>query len=193
MSELELIERSPFGTPLDDAWQGLHVAERAARTHASVAARRGASRELRERVHTQFGLALPEPGRWCGDDRLAFFWCGHEQWFVDADCNVFPGLAAQLTSSLEDQCAITDQGHAWTSLSVHGEHARAVLERLCPVDLHSDAFGPGSVARTMMEHVRTQIALLDDAPTFAVLTPSSTARSFRAAFHRAAATVCSPP
>lgn len=192
MPEFELSSCSPFGTPLNDGWPGLRIRERVGREIASLALRRGCEDLLERLVKSSLELSLPRPRTWTGDDKVALYWVGQDQWFVEADDGAFPRLAHHLEQKLGQGSAVTDQGHAWSSLWLQGERSAQVLERLCPVDLHPDVFGSRSVARTTMVHMRVQIARVHSESGFSILTPSSSARSFRRAVRHAATSVCGP-
>lgn len=72
---------------------------------------------------------------------------------------------------------LNDQSDSWVMLRVAGAGVRRALERLCPLDLHPDAFAPGAVARTVMEHLAV-IVLHEAEDTFVLLSPRSSAASF---------------
>ncbi len=195
MADPALTRRSPLGEPLDLRWRGARLVEHRNASLASIAARRGMSDELRRRLDA-LGLAMPDaPGRIEGDAldaRVAIVWAGHEQWLASADG---PGLAARLADALEDSASIVDQSGGWVELRLAGPRARAVLERLCAVDLDPAAFPDGAAARTAMEHLQVTVALVDaaaggDGPEFTLLAPSSSARALRDALVHAATSAC---
>lgn len=72
---------------------------------------------------------------------------------------------------------VTQQTDAWVILDLEGPLALPALERLCPLDLHRDAFGPGSYGRTMMEHMSAVIWQVK-AGQYRLMSASSSARSF---------------
>jgi sarcosine oxidase subunit gamma len=51
------------------------------------------------------------------------------------------------------------------------------LERICPIDLHPQAFAVGAVARTLMDHLNV-IILREGGDTFLLMSARSSARSF---------------
>lgn len=188
MSELSLTERTAFGRsePLVETWPGFTIAEETGTSLASLATHRGSEASLRAAVERAFGLLLPEPGRRVEGDRISISWMGHEQWFVEAERSAMPDLVSLLTDALGATAALTDQGDSWARLQLTGPWTRAVLEKLCALDLHPDAFPPGATARTTMEHISAIVMAPGDGDTFVLLTPRSSARSFLANLRHAA-------
>jgi len=72
---------------------------------------------------------------------------------------------------------LSDQSDSWVTLRVSGENCREALERICPLDIHPQAFPVGSVARTSMEHMAT-IIVREDEDSFLLLSLRSFAKSF---------------
>ena len=72
---------------------------------------------------------------------------------------------------------VTDQSDGWAMLRIEGTGVRAVLERICPLDLGEEAFPQGRVSRTAMEHLSV-IVLRDGGDSFLLMSPRSSARSF---------------
>ena len=71
----------------------------------------------------------------------------------------------------------TDQSDSWVMLQIAGPGSRAALERICMLDLHSDAFPVDTVARTTMEHLGVMV-LRDGEDSFLLMSARSSARSF---------------
>ena len=67
--------------------------------------------------------------------------------------------------------------NVWVALDISGPKARDALERICPIDLHDDAFAIMDLARTTMEHLGV-IILRTDEERWRLLSASSSARSF---------------
>ncbi|PTX56698.1 sarcosine oxidase subunit gamma [Litoreibacter ponti] len=57
------------------------------------------------------------------------------------------------------KAAITDQSDAWTSVTLTGDRAQALLARLCPLDTAKMA--PGDVARSLIGHMSAIIIRQD--------------------------------
>ena len=82
-----------------------------------------------------------------------------------------------LRDSLAGLAAISEQGAGKVILEISGSHARDALCKGIAVDLHPAAFTVGSSARTVAAHIGVQVSLLDDAPTFELISAGSTAAS----------------
>ena len=72
---------------------------------------------------------------------------------------------------------LSDQSDSWVTLRISGESCRDALERICPLDIHPDAFPIGTVARTSMEHMAA-ILIRDDENSFLLMSLRSFADSF---------------
>lgn len=79
--------------------------------------------------------------------------------------------------TLHDDAYVTDQSDSWAGLVIDGPSARTALERICPIDLHPDAFKVGQVTRTSMEHLAV-IILRENEARYLLLSPCSSAHSF---------------
>lgn len=177
--------------PFSRRWRGCSVDEAPDRARALIAARLGQSETVRTAAATAWGLALPEPGRWTQARGLSVFWTGPDQWLAEADGDG-TALLSLLGEKLGGTASLVDQSDAWTCLAVAGPEARAVLEKLCPLDLHPAAFPVGAAARTCMDHLGILIALMDNAPRFQLWVERSAARSFLHAVIQAADSTCGP-
>ncbi len=78
---------------------------------------------------------------------------------------------------LEKYFYITEQSDAWVGIKISGESSYSCLERICPLDLSSDAFAVNTAVRTLMEHLNVLIIKTSDA-SFLLLSASSSAKSF---------------
>ncbi len=192
MPDLTLTPRSPLAgaAALAESWPGFAISEVTDLALASLATRRGQETKLRTRAKTRFGFEPPAPGRTASGDGMTFLWTGHEQWFVEAPESALGGLEALLRETFGDSAAVTEQSDAWASLRLEGPATRAVLEKLCPLDLHPVAFPPGATGRTTLEHVSAIITSRDDRGRFSILTPRSSAGSFLHHLHQAADSAC---
>lgn len=71
----------------------------------------------------------------------------------------------------------TDQSDVWTALKLEGFQAATVLERICPLDLHTGDFPVDAAARTAMEHLGVMIIRTAE-NAFMLISASSSAGSF---------------
>ncbi|MEQ9257540.1 MAG: sarcosine oxidase subunit gamma family protein [Roseovarius sp.] len=129
-------------------------------------------------IKVAYGIALPGPGlsaeaadgstrlmRTAPDQALAIF--------TRAD----PDAEKVVAEALGDTVYLTDQTDTLCALELSGPGARAALERICPLDLHPQAFAIGAAARTVMEHLGVFIARTGE-DSFLLLSASSSAGSF---------------
>jgi sarcosine oxidase subunit gamma len=74
--------------------------------------------------------------------------------------------------------SVSDQSGGYVILRISGPAARTLLQRGAPVDLHPSAFGPGSVAATVIAHIGVIIRQLDATPAYEIALFRSYAASF---------------
>jgi sarcosine oxidase subunit gamma len=84
----------------------------------------------------------------------------------------------QLRAELAGLAAVTDQGDGRLIIEVAGSRARDALSKGIAIDLDASAFKVGDAAQTSAAHIGLQIALIDDKPTFEIISARSTAASF---------------
>ncbi len=85
-------------------------------------------------------------------------------------------ISAKINST--DQLAyLSDQSDSWVTLRISGDNCLDALERICPLDIHPNAFPVGSVARTSMEHMAT-IIIHESEGSYLLLSLRSFAHSF---------------
>jgi sarcosine oxidase subunit gamma len=65
---------------------------------------------------------------------------------------------------------------ARTTIRIHGTHARDILMKGCPLDLHPREFGPGQCAQTIVAKADVLIHQRDDVPTYDIYVLCSFAR-----------------
>ena len=145
----------------------------------SIATPLGGEDALGAAVKQAFKVALPAVGQSTvsGTDGTRFLGLQPGQVFAmlasDSD-----RAAAIIADKLGDAGYYTDQSDSWVILQLSGLQARKALERICPIDLHTDAFAVGAVTRTVMEHLGT-IILRTGTDTFVLLSARSSAKSFQ--------------
>ena len=129
-------------------------------------------------LKSAYGVAVPDVGRSAlsrdGSARLARV--SSEQGFV-IFTHATPDAEKTVSAAIKGRAYTTDQTDVWCGLEVSGPDCRVALERICPIDIHPDAFAVNAVARTTMEHLGTLI-IRTDADTFLLLSATSSAGSF---------------
>jgi len=123
------------------------------------------------------GLSFPEFGRIAMARDTVVLCTRPERWLVLTT----PAPAGAALSHWREACAgcaaPVELSSAFTVLYLTGSAVREVLARGCRLDLHPDAFTPGSVAATHMAQVSVTLAALPAG--WLLLSPSTTARHLR--------------
>jgi methylglutamate dehydrogenase subunit D len=145
---------------------------------ASVIAKKGKRFMLVNAVNTAFGVALPDGPRRATRGAVTFAGTGPDQWIASAEGAEAAGFATRLRGRIGPFAAVADQSDARLVLRLSGPRARDVLAKGIPLDLHPKVFKPGDVANTLAAYVGVQIDMLDDAPTYQLTAPRSTAGTF---------------
>jgi heterotetrameric sarcosine oxidase gamma subunit len=123
------------------------------------------------------GLAFPAVG-WIAAARDTLLLCVRpERWLL----LTAPGPPGSTLSQWRVPCtgcaAVVELSSGLTALHLAGPAVPEVLARGCRLDLHPEAFAPGSAAATSMAQVSVILARLPGG--WLLLTPSSTARHLR--------------
>lgn len=128
-------------------------------------------------VKTAFGVDLPAPGKSAlGKNETRLVRLNQDQ-AMAIFCHETPDAESHINALLKSKAYTTDQTDAWVGLTIEGKDARASLERICQIDLHSDAFAVNDAARTVMEHLGVLI-IRTEVDQFLLLSASSSATSF---------------
>lgn len=142
----------------------------------SVATPLGGDAALAAALQSAFLLDMPTPKMEARSDAMHAIRTAPDQLFL-----VFPHTASDaeplVQSALAGAGYTTDQTDAWVVLEVSGPDTLTALERICPLDLHPDAFPDGASGRTLMEHLSVIILRLGP-ERFLLMSASSSAASF---------------
>ena len=144
----------------------------------AIAVPLGGEAAAKKAIKAGYGVDLPAPGKSveAKDKSTAIMGLAPDLAFA-----VFgraePDAEDVVTAKLGDAVYLTDQTDTWCGLEISGTGCRAALERICPIDLHPQAFAVNDVARTVMEHLGVVIARTEE-DKFLLLSASSSARSF---------------
>ncbi len=117
-------------------------------------------------VTDALGFALPaEPNTTAGEDNLRALWLGPDEWWVV--CRDRPTLAEDLAKALEGQgAAVTEVGESRTCIRVSGPHARDLIAKGCPLDLHPKVFATGHCAQGMLAKAGILLHQVSDEPAY---------------------------
>jgi len=127
---------------------------------------RGTPEGLSGPIEAAFGFALPtEPNTTASKDEVSVFWLGPDEWWLLGP--EATSLAARLNEALDGiACAVTQVGESRTCIRVAGPHARDLLAKGCPLDLHPRAFAAGSCAQSRLAKADVLVHQVDDKPTY---------------------------
>ena len=156
----------------------IEITEVCDRAVVSLAVPNGRQTQLAERIESVFGVALPQTGKstQCQRDNARLLGLARDQFFVAFDHGP-DDPEAHIKELVGDSGYVVDQSDSWVMLSVQGAHSRAMLERICPLNLNPAAFAVGDVARTVMEH-HAAIVLREGDDRYLLMSPRSSAKSF---------------
>jgi len=177
VAEFDLTARPALGG-IRLAYGRLTIAEVTDLAIVSVATPNGGAAALAAAVEAAYATALPAVGRSTRSnvDDVRILGLAPDQCFL-----IFrlaePFAVGQVRDRLGEAAYLTDQSDSWAALQVSGSDSRAVLERICPVDLHPAAFAEGHVTRTVMEHLGV-IILCQGEDDYLLLSARSSAASF---------------
>lgn len=104
---------------------------------------------------------------------------GPDRWWILSSPEAAPSFESNLKAALAGTVsAVTDLSHGWVMVRVRGPATRAVLAKLCSLDLHPRAFKPGRCAQTELRGLPIVLRALDEAaPAFDLFFQRSYARS----------------
>jgi sarcosine oxidase, subunit gamma len=123
---------------------------------------------------TSFPHPLPGPNRVGSLDGRDVLWLGPDEWLVVGPPGDAPAIETLLHQALGDtHGSVVDVSANRTTLSVSGPHARDVLAKGCPIDLHPSVFGPGHCAQTLLARAQVILRQVDADPTYHVLVRGS--------------------
>jgi sarcosine oxidase subunit gamma len=152
----------------------LKIEERKGFGLATVMARRGVTPAM---IAEALGVAPVDGPAWTRTGDLTLIGAGPGSWLALRDDGA-ADHAARLRETLGPLASVSDQSGGYRILRLSGPAARTVLQRGAAIDLHPSAFGPGSVAPTVIAPVGVILRQLDETPTYEIALFRSYAESF---------------
>ena len=143
---------------------------------------RGHIDHVRQAVSDITGLELPVKPNTCssGTDPnpcFALLWLSPEKWLLILEPDRTGEIQQQLKMALSGiPKLLSDVSDARTGIEVSGVQARALLAKVCALDLDSGSFGPGLNAQSLLVRVPLLLHQVDDLPTFHLYVDRSVAR-----------------
>ena len=124
-----------------------------------------------EAVEGAIGVALPlEPNTVAEGGEISALWLGPDEWLLLTPPDRQRDVVLTLKAALGDTfAAVNDLSGGQTVVRVQGTHARDVLSKGCPLDLHPRVFGPGQCAQSHISKTMALIRQIDDTPTYDVI------------------------
>ncbi len=145
---------------------------------AGVIACKGRAAGVAKALSALAGAEINDAPGHVGTVTLAVTGIAPGQWLVTRRAQPNANLAGALATRLANIAAVFDQSQSRILLELSGPNARDALAKGVPIDLDANIFKPGHAAQTAASHIGLQITLLDDTPTFGLITAASTAGSF---------------
>jgi len=106
---------------------------------------------------------------WNAGNECSALWLGPDEWLVVAPEARNDTLSAALRSALAGvHHSVTDVSANRTIIEIAGTHARLVLAKGCPLDLHGSAFKPPQCAQTLLAKSQMLLQCVDALPVFRV-------------------------
>lgn len=168
-------------SPLDGRpGSGAESAVMVERPHLGKITLRGdaADQAFLDAVKGAVGVALPHMANTAaaaGGNTV--LWLGPDEWLIVSPPGSQGAVEAALREALDGQhVSVVDTTDARTTIRLHGVHARDVLAKGCPLDLHPREFGPGRCAQSLIAKADVLIHQLDDGPTYDIYVLCSFAR-----------------
>lgn len=119
-------------------------------------------------VRGVLGRDLPVTANtWTSGNDCTALWLGPDEWLVVAPDGRNEALHGALRAALKGvHHSVTDVSANRTILEVSGEHARLVLAKGCPLDLHASALAAPQCAQSVLAKAQLILQCLDSRPTF---------------------------
>lgn len=96
------------------------------------------------------------------------------QWRLVSREDSAPDALRSLLAGLRPLAMVVEQGDGLALMEVSGPMSRRAFAKGVPVDLHPSVFKPGDVVQTAAAHIGLQLALINEQPTFELITAAST-------------------
>jgi methylglutamate dehydrogenase subunit D len=165
----------PLGTPTPDP--GVRIREATDFAATTLIARRGKIGEVAAVLSRHLGSPVADAAKRTSAGAISVTGTAPGQWLA---VGRGPGAEAQLgalCADLAGLATVTDQGDGHVILEVAGPRARDALAKGIAIDLDAVAFNVGDAGQTSAAHIGLQVALIDEAPSFEIISARSTAES----------------
>ena len=128
---------------------------------------RGTPDAIGRAVYPVLGIDLPARPNTSVNGNPAVLWMGPRKWLIILDSAKSREMKKQLETALSEMpFLVSDLSDARTGIEVSGAQARAVLARVCALDLDARVFRPGQCAQSLLARVPLLLHQVDQAPTY---------------------------
>ena len=143
----------------------------------TIIARKGRIGDVAAVLSLHIGSPVTDASKRVASGNLAITGTGPGQWLALSKGSGAGAALDSLRAALAGLAAVTDQGDGRVVLEISGARARDALAKGVAIDLDPIAFKIGDAAQTSASHIGLQIALIDNTPTFEIISARSTAAS----------------
>lgn len=135
---------------------------------------------LQDALTSEIALRLPAPGETCVRGDYALLWLTPAEWLLECPVKDTDSLHSGFTRRLATSLAVvTDMSDAFTCFELSGARAADILMSGCSLDLRTDIFPAGRVARTPLAGIPAIIRKTGEPHGFRCLVDRSYARHIR--------------
>ncbi len=126
------------------------------------------TKKFRDAVAGVLGVALPTaPNTTADAGARTVLWLGPDEWLIVTPPGAEDETAEALRAALAGHhVAVTDVSEGRTVIALAGRHARDVLAKGCPIDVHPRVFGPGHCAQSIYGKANVLVHQTSAAPAF---------------------------
>lgn len=184
MADRKIVNRSALASVTVQGALGAQTGDPGVRIHEvtdfaamSIIARRGRAADVAAVLSRHAGIPVVDASKRAGNGTLSVTGTAPGQWLALCRGSDAAARLDALRNDLEGLAAATDQGDGRVVLEITGSRARDALAKGISIDLDAIVFKVGDAAQTSTSYIGLQIALIDEAPTFEIISARSTAES----------------
>lgn len=158
---------------------GVRIREVTGFAALTIIAHKGRAADIAAILSRQVGSTVVDAPKRATGNGLAITGTAPGQWLAISRTPNAAQSIESLRGTLDGLAAVSDQGDGRLVLDISGPNARDTLAKGVPIDLDPVAFKIGDAAQTSASLIGLQIALIDNAPMFEIVSARSTAASLR--------------
>ena len=145
---------------------GIALCER--RFRAKINLRGKPAKPFLDAVQDAIGVTPPKtPNTTAASGETTVLWLGPDEWLVVGPPGREEAIAASLRDALDGaHYAVTDVTEGRTVIGLAGPHARDVLMKGCPIDIHPREFAAGDCAQSTLAKATVILHQTSDEPTY---------------------------